>query len=154
MAQRALDDAETEFDDIDSERSAYADAVAQQQYEFFLASGYSYQQALNEGQAALDFAEADYDTMIADQQAYADAVAQQTFEMALQMGYPYPNAVAEGQGALEAAEYEYSQAMMQRMQFTPQVQAAMQAAAAADSKKIEAEQEQLLDEFQVERKMK
>merc|ERR1719420_2771901 len=151
MAQRALDDAETEFDDIDSERSAYADAVAQQQYEFFLASGFSYEQAMAEGQAALNFAEADYDTMLADQQAYADAVAQQTFEMALQMGYSYPDAVAEGQRALEAAEYEYSQSMMQRMQFTPQVQAAMQAAAAkADSKKIEAEQDELLVEFEAE----
>ena len=48
--------------------------------------------------------------------------------MALQMGYSYPEAVAEGQGALEAAEHEYSLALMQRMQFTPQVQAAMQAA--------------------------
>merc|ERR1719316_1428306 len=104
-----------------------------------------------EGQAALNFAEADYDAMLADQQAYADAVAQQTFEMALQMGYPYPNAVAEGQKALEAAEYEYSQAMMQRMQFTPQVQAAMQAAAQGDSKKIEAEQDKLLAEFEAER---
>merc|ERR1719389_993468 len=98
---RALDDAEKEFDDTDAERTAYANAVAQQQYELFLASGYSYQQALNEGQAALNFAEADYDTMLADQQAYADAVAQNTFEMALQMGYSYPDAVAEGQGAME-----------------------------------------------------
>merc|ERR1719426_455350 len=135
MAQRALDDAEQELDDTDAERAAYADAVAQQQYEAMLASGYSYQQALNEGQAALNFAEADYDTMLADQQAYADAVAQQTFEMMLQMGYSYPDAVAEGQRALEAAEYEYSQSMMQRMQFTPQVQAAMQAAAAKRSRR-------------------
>merc|ERR1719453_1479290 len=90
MAQRALDDAEKEFDDTDAERAAYANAVAQQQYEVFLASGYSYQQAINEGQAALNFAEADYDSMLADQQAYADAVAQQNFEMVLQMGYSYP----------------------------------------------------------------
>merc|ERR1719482_1251083 len=44
MAQRALDDAEKEFDDTDAERTVYANAVAQQQYEFLLASGYSYQQ--------------------------------------------------------------------------------------------------------------
>ena len=68
-AQRALDEAEKEYDQNNAERTAYADAVAQQQYESFLASGYSYQQALNEGQAALNFAEADYDAMIADQQA-------------------------------------------------------------------------------------
>merc|ERR1719160_2343780 len=90
--------------------------------------------------------------MIADQQAYADAVAQQFFEMALQMGYSYPDAVAEGQGALEAAEHEYSLALMQRLQFTPQVQAAMQAAAQADSKAVETEQDNLLAEFQKERK--
>merc|ERR1719426_391965 len=144
MAQRALDDAEQELDDTDAERTAYADAVAQQQYEAMLASGYSNQQALNEGQAALNFAEADYDAMLADQQAYADAVAQQYFEMALQMRYSYPEAVAEGQGALEAAEHEYSLALMQRMQFTPQVEAAMQAAAQADSKAIETEQDNLL----------
>merc|ERR1719161_2868553 len=87
-AQRALDEAEKEYDQNNAERTAYADAVAQQQYESFLASGYSYQQALNEGQAALNFAEADYDAMIADQQAYADAVAQQFFEMVLQMATP------------------------------------------------------------------
>merc|ERR1719375_1359524 len=151
-AQRALDEAEKEYDQNNAERTAYADAVAQQQYESFLASGFSYEQAMAEGQAALNFAEADYDTMLADQQAYADAVAQQFFEMALQMGYSYPDAVAEGQGALEAAEFEYSQALMQRMQFTPQVQAAMQAAAQADSKAVETEQDNLLAEFQKERK--
>merc|ERR1719472_274552 len=43
--------------------------------------------------------------------------------------------------------------MMQRMQFTPQVQAAMQAAAQVDEQKIEAEQDTLLSEFQEERKM-
>merc|ERR1719487_397337 len=41
---------------------------------------------------------------------------------------------------------------MQRLQFTPQVQAAMQAAAQADSKAIETEQDNLLAEFQKERK--
>merc|ERR1719161_2741590 len=151
-AQRALDEAEKEYDQNNAERTAYADAVAQQQYESFLASGYSYQQALNEGQAALNFAEADYDAMIADQQAYADAVAQQFFEMALQMGYSYPDAVAEGQGALNAAEHEYSLALMQRMQFTPQVQAAMQAVEQANAQGVEAEQEKLLLEFQEEQK--
>merc|ERR1719171_1943346 len=105
-----------------------------------------------EGQAALNFAEADYDAMLADQQAYADAVAQQSFEMALQMGYSYPDAVAEGQAALEAAEKDYSMGLMQRLQFTPQVQAAMQAAAQADSKAVKAEQDNLLAEFQKERK--
>merc|ERR1719326_1359005 len=105
-----------------------------------------------EGQAALNFAEADYDAMLADQQAYADAVAQQSFEMALQMGYSYPDAVAEGQAALEAAEHDYSIGLMQRLQFTPQVQAAMQAAAQADSKAVETEQDNLLAEFQKERK--
>merc|ERR1719407_90507 len=90
--------------------------------------------------------------MLADQQAYADAVGQQYFERALQMGYSYAEAVAEGQGALEAAEHEYSLALMQRMQFTPQIQAAMQAATQADSKSVEIEQDNLLAEFQKERK--
>merc|ERR1719487_765850 len=40
---------------------------------------------------------------------------------------------------------------MQRMQFTPQVQAAMQAAERVELKKIEAEQEKLLGEFKEER---
>merc|ERR1719440_1970201 len=97
-------------------------------------------------------AEADYDAMLADQQAYADAVAQNMFEMALNMGYSYPQAVAEGQGALEAAEHEYSLALLQQMQFTPQVQAAMQAAEQAKAKSVESEQDKLLAEFQEERK--
>merc|ERR1719160_660675 len=41
--------------------------------------------------------------------------------------------------------------MMQRMQFTPQVQAAMQAAAQVDSQKMETEQEKLSIEFELER---
>merc|ERR1719240_1196264 len=89
--------------------------------------------------------------MLADQQAYADAVAQQNFELALQMGYPYEAAVAQGQAALEAAEREYSMSLMQQLQFTPQVQAAMQAAAQAEAKGIEAEQDELLAEFQAKR---
>merc|ERR1719258_298840 len=43
---------------------------------------------------------------------------------------------------------------MQRMQFSPQMQAATQAAAEADSKAVEAEQDKLLAEFQEERKVK
>merc|ERR1719313_3120174 len=95
--------------------------MAQQQYEAFLAAGYSYEQALAEGQAALNAAEADYDTMLADQQAYADAVAQQQFEQALAMGYPYDQAVEQGQYALDEAERQYSMQMMENMQ-VPQIQ--------------------------------
>merc|ERR1719146_38840 len=120
MAQEALDDSEKEYDEINAERTAYADAVAQQQYEAFLASGYSYEQALAEGQAALNAAEADYDAMLADQQAYADAVAQQQFEQALAMGYPYDQAVEQGQLALDEAERQYSLSMMENMQ-VPQI---------------------------------
>ena len=68
-AQLALESSEKEFDELDEERTAYADAMAQQQYEDVLAAGYPYEQALAEGQAALNAAEADYDTMLADQQA-------------------------------------------------------------------------------------
>ena len=45
-----------------------ADRTFQPRYEDVLAAGYSYEQALAEGQAALNAAEADYDTMLADQQ--------------------------------------------------------------------------------------
>merc|ERR1719482_2463925 len=87
-AQLALESSEKEFDELDEERTAYADAMAQRQYEDVLAAGYPYEQALAEGQAALNAAEADYDTMLADQQAYADAVAQQQFEEALVVRVP------------------------------------------------------------------
>merc|ERR1719161_2570407 len=119
-AQAALESSEKEFDELVDEKEAYADAMAQEQYEALLAAGYSYEQALAEGQAALNMAEADYDAMLADQQAYADAVAQQQFEQALAMGFPYDRAVQEGQYALEEAERQYSQSMMENMQ-DPQI---------------------------------
>merc|ERR1719331_3577074 len=120
LGQLALESSEEEYDELDEERTAYADAMAQQQYEAFLAAGYSYEQALAEGQAALNSAEADYEEMLADQQAYADAVAQQQFEQALAMGYPYDAAVEQGQLPLDEAERQYSMSMMENMQ-VPQI---------------------------------
>merc|ERR1719389_1295684 len=93
-AQAALESSEKEFDELDEERTAYADAMAQQQYEDVLAAGYSYEQ----GQLALDEAERQYSMSLMEgmqvpeiapeADEYAAQVGQEQYDLAQWMGMP------------------------------------------------------------------
>merc|ERR1719498_2089938 len=132
-----MESAERHYDEVTEEKEAYADRVAQQEYENALAMGLPYDVAVQQGQYAMDVSEQEfearvnekaqddaerhYDEVTAKKQAYADKAAEQQYENALAMGLPYDVAVQQGQYAMEASEQEFEARVNEKEEYASAV---------------------------------
>merc|ERR1719265_2485471 len=101
-----MDEAEAHFDEVNEEKKAYADKVAEEAFEQALAMGLPYDVAVQQGQQALDAAELEFEEDANEKEEFADAVGQMAFEKALHR-MSFEEAFFKGQAGQDIAEREY-----------------------------------------------